>query len=92
VRFLKLLIRPGTDGPGLLSITAGNVRSVYWLREVACTEGGRAFELRKFRSAETYRIRLGPVAAKSCTCQSATYRRSCKHSDAIAQLVKLGRV
>jgi hypothetical protein len=92
VRYLKLLIRPGEDGPGLLSITVGGVRSVYWLKPIDSQDGGRAFELRKFRSGTVYTVRLGPGSLKSCDCPAATHRHSCKHSDAVAKLVKLGRV
>jgi hypothetical protein len=92
VRFLKLLIRPGADGPGLLSITASGIRSAYWLRPTDGPDGARTFELRKFRTGTIYRVQIGPGVVKQCDCPAATHRLTCKHADAVAKLAALGRI
>ncbi len=89
-RTLRLLVKPDSAGPGLLALSIDGVKTVYWLREIATALPGRAFELRKFRSAESYHVLLQPTGESSCTCPGGTYRHHCKHADACAKLIGRG--
>jgi hypothetical protein len=88
-RTLKLLARPDAGGPGLLALTVNGVRQVYWVSAIDSALGGRCFELRKFRSADAYHVRLAHDG-HTCDCPAGTFRGQCKHQDALAALTARG--
>src|SRR5689334_15625607 len=78
----------GATGPHALIIRQGDTLKGYWLSEIPCDIGGRAFQLEKARAAggESYTVRVEDGRA-ACDCPAGTYRGRCKHADAILTLL-----
>lgn len=83
-RCCKIIDRETDAAPGLLRISVDGVASVYFFR----VEGDRV-RLRKFKAEETY-----DICRKSwrCTCKGFSYRRTCRHVNALIALTDAGKI
>ena len=90
-RSLRLVLAPTATMPGLLEMTIGKETTTYFLGIVSA-DVGRAFLLEKMDpvDSEKYQVRLGPEP--SCGCKGFRRWGHCKHLDALAALVKAGRL
>ena len=94
----SLRISDPINGVRTLVITRDGDRVFYTLRELA-VDFGRGFRLDKCaegtgsdREADSYDVHLDDALGHSCTCKGWCYRSKCKHVDAAAALVKLGKL
>lgn len=90
------VLEPAAAGQhGLLKLTIDGKPAVYWYREIPSELGGRAFELRKFHTAQLYHVRVGTADQCGCECKDSLYRghqRPCKHVLALTALIRAGRL
>lgn len=87
-RILKSLDVCACDG--CLSITDGNKRETYRLREIR-PNSFRTFDLTK-ASGETYTVDFCPEMGTTCSCQGFRSQGYCKHADAVENLCETGSV
>ena len=94
----SLRISDPINGVRTLVITRDGDRVFYTLRELA-VDFGRGFRLDKCaegtgsdREAASYDVHLDEALGNSCTCKGWCYRSKCKHVDAAAALVRLGKL
>jgi hypothetical protein len=91
IRTMRLLLPvQGEDKPGLLKLTVNGDAQTYWLSPIE-SPLGRAFTLRKLRSADEYHVLLRQDG-HTCDCKGGTYHGYFKHQDAVAELVARGSV
>ena len=95
----SLRISDPINGVRTLVITQDGERTFYDLREIPCDIGGRGFRLDKCaegtgsdREAASYDVHLDDALGHSCTCKGWCYKAKCKHVDAAAALVRLGKL
>jgi hypothetical protein len=85
------------EGGRVLSITMGNppeqTETHYHLSEIA-VDYGRGFEVRKFATdgGDVYHVHFDQEMGDSCTCLGVIRWSRCKHRDALAALIKAGRL
>lgn len=85
------------DGARVLTIVIGTGAKAqgthYHFAEVLC-DFGRGFELRKFVTdgGEVYHVHLDPTTGSTCDCLGYLKWSRCKHRDAVAELVRRGRL
>ena len=94
----SLRISDPINGVRTLVITRDGDRVFYTLRELA-VDFGRGFRLDKCaggtgsdREADSYDVHLDAQLGNSCTCKGWCYKAKCKHVDAAAALVRLGKL
>jgi hypothetical protein len=94
----SLRISDPINGVRTLVITRDGDRVFYTLRELA-VDFGRGFRLDKCaggtgsdREAASYDVHLDEALGHSCTCKGWCYQAKCKHVDAAAALVKMGKL
>ena len=94
----SLRISDAVNGARCLVITQDGDRVFYTLREIPA-DFGRGFRLDKCaggtgsdREADSYDVHLDAQLGNSCTCKGWCYRSKCKHVDAAAALVRLGKL
>ena len=94
----SLRISDPINGVRTLVITRDGDRVFYTLRELA-VDFGRGFRLDKCaggtgsdREADSYDVHLDDALGHSCTCKGWCYKAKCKHVDAAAALVRLGKL
>ena len=94
----SLRISDPINGVRTLVITRDGDRVFYTLRELA-VDFGRGFRLDKCaggtgsdREADSYDVHLDDALGHSCTCKGWCYKAKCKHVDAVAALVRLGKL
>jgi hypothetical protein len=84
-----------SDGQGagkrILRLFVGAQAFLYWLEEVAA-DWGRAFRLEKFEEGDVYDVHFDQATGDSCTCLGSLRHGHCKHRDALAALLKAGRL
>ena len=93
----SLRVSDAINGARTLVITRDGERVFYTLRELA-VDFGRGFSLTKCcegtgsdREADAYHVNVDG-ACDSCTCKGWCYKAKCKHVDAAAALVRLGKL
>lgn len=66
----------------------------YTVQEIDAFPGERAFAIGKLDidDAATYHIRLTRPGTAQCDCPGGTYKRKCKHADAVLKLIELGKL
>ncbi len=70
---------------------SGEAEVGYFVDEVRCDLGGRAFTLTKILDRSTYHVRIGPGSEVSCECKGfLRHRTPCKHIDALSHLITAG--
>jgi hypothetical protein len=94
----SLRISDPIHGVRTLVITRDGDRVFYTLRELA-VDFGRGFRLDKCaggtgsdREAASYDVHLDAQLGNSCTCKGWCYKSKCKHVDAAAALVRMGKL
>jgi hypothetical protein len=95
-RFLRLLVPPSAEVPGVLRLTVDKEVSIYRITEIECETGGRGFRLEKLDEAtqepvETYHVRVHGET-RSCECKGFCRWNKCKHGDAVLKLVTLDSI
>jgi hypothetical protein len=82
----------GLGGPRrILSLFIGAEAFVYWVEPVP-TDWGRGFRLEKFEEGDVYDVHFDQATGDSCTCLGSLRHGHCKHRDALAALIKGGRL
>jgi hypothetical protein len=94
----SLRISDAINGARTLVITRDGDRVFYTLRELA-VDFGRGFRLDKCAEGtgsdpegDSYDVHLDEALGHSCTCKGWCYKGKCKHVDAAAALVRLGKL
>jgi hypothetical protein len=81
----------GGGGKRILSLFVGAQAFLYWVEPVAA-DWGRAFRLEKFEGGDVYDVHFDQATGDSCTCLGSLRHGHCKHRDALAALLKAGKL
>jgi hypothetical protein len=84
-----------SDGLGgarrILTLFIGTEAFLYWLEAIPA-DWGRAFQLEKFEGGDVYDVHFDQATGDSCTCLGSLRHGHCKHRDALAALIKAGKL
>ena len=83
---------PNADGVGVLCIDTAGECQFYVFQEIRCDIGGRGFAVHRLGQGELYPARVGAPEDTSCECMGFLRWGKCKHTAALAALIKQGEV
>jgi hypothetical protein len=87
---VRIVRPPDADGVGVLGIESGGACQFYTFLEVRCEIGGRGFAVHRLGQGDLYHLRVGPPEDTSCECLGFLRWGRCKHTAALAALVRSG--
>src|SRR6478609_5170588 len=89
-RTIRLVRPPTADGVGVFCITAGGRSQFYAFHEIRCDIGGRGFAVHRLGLGNLYHVRVGAPEDTSCECMGFLRWGKCKHTAALAALIRKG--
>ena len=79
---------PNADGVGIFCIRVDDEGQFYAFCEIRCEIGGRGFAAHRLGQGELYHVRVGQPEDTSCECMGFLRWGKCKHTAALAALIK----
>lgn len=87
------IARPrNADGVGMFCIEIDGKAQFYTFCEIRCEIGGRGFALHRSGQGDLYHVRVGAPEDTSCECMGFLRWSRCKHTAAIAALIRKGEL
>jgi hypothetical protein len=91
-RTVRVERKPNALGVGVFCIGAAGQCQFYAFCEIRCEIGGRGFAVHRLGQGELYHVRVGKPEDTSCECMGFLRWGKCKHTAALAALVRKGEV
>ena len=89
-RTVRIEREPNADGVGIFRIQTGDECQFYAFCEIRCDIGGRGFAAHRLGQGELYHVRVGAPEDTSCECMGFLRWGKCKHTAALAALIRKG--
>jgi hypothetical protein len=87
-RTVRIEREPNADGIGIFRIEIDDECQFYTFCGIRCEIGGRGFAVHRLGQGELYHVRVGEPEDTSCECMGFLRWGKCKHTAALAALVK----
>jgi len=95
LNFAPAYIDNGVKMAALLTLKVGKDVDTYGVEPIKSEIGGAAFAITRLDIVDempVYHVRFMSAKVVECDCPGGTYRGKCKHADAVAKLIELGKL
>jgi hypothetical protein len=89
-RTVRIERAPNADGIGIFRMEIDGECQFYAFCEIHCEIGGRGFAVHRLGQGELYHVRVGESEDTSCECMGFLRWGKCKHTAALAALIRKG--